>query len=132
MTVDILILGATGTTGRQTALYLDKHPQRSLFTFAVAGRSKAKLDSVVAELDSAVPVFIFDVNDADQVDRVVQNAKIIINTVGPYWRWGTPVVKYGTLPSLKQLTVGRACVTHRVCYVDLTGEYHWIKKLLQP
>jgi short subunit dehydrogenase-like uncharacterized protein len=26
------------------------------------------------------------------VDAAVQHARVIINTVGPYWSWGTPVV----------------------------------------
>ena len=94
--VDILILGATGLSGRQVAIYLAKHPQRSSFTFGLAGRSKSKMDTVAAELGTPnVPVFEFDVTDEAQVDKLVRNAKIVINTVGPFWKWGTPVVKSG-------------------------------------
>lgn len=57
-----------------------------------------------------------DVTNVNDVDRVVQRARVIINAVGPYWRWGTPVVK--------------ACVRHGRHYVDLTGEAAWVKDII--
>lgn len=50
------------------------------------------------------------------VDAVVKRARVVINTVGPYWRWGTSVV--------------RACVQQGKHYVDLTGEVHWVKDII--
>ena len=35
-----------------------------------------------------------DVTDETAVEELVKQFKVIANTVGPYWRWGTPVVKY--------------------------------------
>ena len=81
-----------GYTGRLTARYLSQHPQRSSFTLAVAGRSRSKLDAL--ELDAGVQVFVVDVTDETAVEELVKQFKVIANTVGPYWRWGTPVVKY--------------------------------------
>jgi short subunit dehydrogenase-like uncharacterized protein len=66
----------------------------SKFTFAVAARSQSKLDDLVAELslDNSVPVILVDVIKPEQVDAAVNDVKVVINTVGPYLRWGTPVV----------------------------------------
>lgn len=41
--VDIVVLGCTGVSGRQTVLYLANHPQRSQFSLAIAARSRKKL-----------------------------------------------------------------------------------------
>lgn len=46
--------------------------------------------------------------DEEDVERIVKTARVVINTVGPFHRYGTPVV--------------RACVRNTVHYVDVTGE----------
>jgi len=107
--LDILLLGATGYTGRLIARYLATHPQRTAFSFGLAARSDSKLKALLHEYGdlAQVPTFVVDVANANDVDGLVQRARVIINAVGPYWRWGTPVV--------------RACVRHGRHYVDLTG-----------
>ncbi|KAF9478098.1 saccharopine dehydrogenase [Pholiota conissans] len=115
---DILILGATGYTGGLIARYLSAHPQRSQFTLAVGARSPEKLKILVQELalPASVKLVKVDVTNLDEVDAAVMQTRVVINTVGPYWLWGTPVV--------------RACVRHGVHYVDLTGETVWVHKLI--
>lgn len=117
--VDIVVLGATGYTGRLIAQYLATHPQRSSFTFGLAARSQSALEKVFRGLNLSkddVPAFTVDVTNRRDVDAVVQQARVVINTIGPYWRWGTSVV--------------RACVHHGKHYVDLTGEVHWVKDII--
>jgi short subunit dehydrogenase-like uncharacterized protein len=141
MMIDILVLGATGSwssavfclfrllmlaisscegyTGRLITRYLATHPQRPAFTFALAARSDSKLKALVHEYSKSladVPIFLVDVANHDELDTVVQRARVVINTVGPYSRWGTPVVQ--------------ACVRHGRHYVDLTGEVHWVKDII--
>ncbi|THH17089.1 hypothetical protein EW146_g3650 [Bondarzewia mesenterica] len=111
---DILILGATGYTGRLITRYLTQHPQRSSFTLAVAGRSQDKLDAL--GLDESVGVYVVNVKDWNAVDDLVKQFKVVVNTVGPYWHTGTPVV--------------RACANHGVHYVDLSGETVWIYEVI--
>ena len=91
---DILLLGATGFTGTLITRYLSTHPQRHLFTFAIGARSRSKLDALVQKLDvpSSVQLVQVDVTDKHQVEEAVKSTRVIINTVGPYWKWGTPVV----------------------------------------
>lgn len=43
-------------------------------------------------MDDTIKTFKFDVTNEDQVEAVVKQAKVIINTVGPFWLWGAPVV----------------------------------------
>jgi len=85
---------------------------------AIAARSKSKLDDLVSELclDDTVQVVQVDVTNFNELEEAVKLTKVVINTVGPYWRWGTPVVK--------------ACVRHGKHYVDLTGESAWIREII--
>lgn len=76
-----------------TALYLSHHPQRSSFTLAIAGRSRSKLEAIKNELDPDVKIIEVDVNNFEDVERVVKQVKVVANTVGPYWRYSTPVVR---------------------------------------
>jgi short subunit dehydrogenase-like uncharacterized protein len=71
------------------------HPERgSKFTFAVGARSKSKLEGLVSELslDNTVEVILVDVANPEQVNAAVKKVKVVLNTVGPFMRWGTPVV----------------------------------------
>ncbi|KAL6305121.1 Saccharopine dehydrogenase-domain-containing protein [Sparassis latifolia] len=115
---DILLLGATGYTGRLIARYLCNHPQRATFTLAVAGRSKVRLESLKTSvaLDDRVELLQIDVAKPEELDAAVEGVKVVINAVGPYWRWGTEVV--------------RACTRHGVHYVDLAAETPWIQKII--
>lgn len=117
--LDILLLGATGYTGRLITRYLATHPQRGTFTFGIAARSEQKFETLRDELGDAllhVPTFVVDVANFDDIERAVQQARVVINAVGPYWRWGTSVV--------------RACVRHGRHYVDLTGEAPWVRQVI--
>ncbi|KAJ3823363.1 Saccharopine dehydrogenase-domain-containing protein [Lentinula raphanica] len=117
--VDLVVLGATGVTGRQVTLYLNAHPQGSRFTFAIAGRSRRKLDDLVSDLSlpKSIPVHVVDVTDFDQVEALVKTSKIVLNTVGPFAKWGPPVV--------------RACARNGVHYVDLTGEQLFVRDIIE-
>lgn len=75
--------------------YLYAHPDRGQkFTFAIGARSQAKLNELIAKLslDSSIETIVVDVTKPEQVEKTVKKAKVVINTVGPYVRWGTPVV----------------------------------------
>ncbi|TFK25673.1 saccharopine dehydrogenase [Coprinopsis marcescibilis] len=116
---DILLLGATGFAGRLIAHYLATHPQRSYFSLGLAARSLPKLRAIVQELGAAgqdIRQVELDVTDPASLDRAIKSTRVVINTVGPFWTWGTPVV--------------RACVKNNVHYVDITGEVSWIKQIL--
>ncbi|KAF8161736.1 Saccharopine dehydrogenase-domain-containing protein [Mycena galopus ATCC 62051] len=114
----VLVLGATGFTGKLIVEYLAGHRDSAAFTLALGARSKTRLDALVSSLDlgTAVELHVVDTTRQDQLEAVVKTATVVINTVGPFHLWGTPVVQ--------------ACVKHGVHYVDLTGETHWIKRII--
>ena len=94
---DILVLGATGFTGKLITRYLSAHPQRPQFSLALGARSPKKLKTLVNDLnllESSVKLVQVDVNNEGDVERAVRSTRVVINTVGPYWFWGTPVVRY--------------------------------------
>ncbi|KAH9834188.1 Saccharopine dehydrogenase-domain-containing protein [Rhodofomes roseus] len=117
-TADIIVLGATGFTGRLIVDYLAHHPQRASFTFSVAGRSLAKLVALRQRyaLDHTVKFYPMDVSKQEQVEEAVKSARVVISTVGPFMYWGETVLK--------------ACLKHRRHYVDLCGETAWIREMV--
>ncbi|CCM04780.1 uncharacterized protein FIBRA_06971 [Fibroporia radiculosa] len=96
---DILVLGATGYTGRLIARYLAHHPQRSTFSLALGARSEAKLEALKRDLtlDDSVALIQVDVSNRLEVEQAIRNAKVVVSAVGPYWTWGVNVVRYDYL-----------------------------------
>ncbi|KAI9067472.1 hypothetical protein FKP32DRAFT_1588577 [Trametes sanguinea] len=115
--VDILVVGATGFTGRLITRYLYNHPQRSSFSLGVGVRSKAKGEELERSLglDESVQLIQLDVSSYETIEPAVKDAKVVINAVGPFWKYGANVV--------------RACAVHGKRYVDLTGEPHFVRKI---
>ncbi|MFL5862040.1 MAG: saccharopine dehydrogenase family protein [Solirubrobacteraceae bacterium] len=113
---DVVVFGATGFTGGLTAEYLARSAKGT--RWAIAGRSEDKLEAVrerLAAIDPAapdVPVLIADVEDAASMRRLAESTKVVITTVGPYSRYGEPVVA--------------ACAREGTHYVDLTGEPEFV------
>lgn len=138
---DILILGATGFTGKLIARYLVNHPQRqsSPFTLALGGRSRDKLNEVAISLGSTAnsdSIVVVNLSDYSSVDSAVVRAKVVINAIGPYWKFGDNVVRWVVcLPFLKTmlnllLRADRACAKRGVHYVDITPEPHFVAHIM--
>jgi short subunit dehydrogenase-like uncharacterized protein len=111
---DVILYGATGFTGRQTARHFAAHAPPGL-RWAVAGRHAGKLEALAAETKAAGFV-VADSGDAGAVDAMVARARVLLTTAGPFSKYGTPVVE--------------ACVRHGVDYVDITGETPWVRELV--
>jgi short subunit dehydrogenase-like uncharacterized protein len=109
-----VVFGATGFTGALTAEYLAGRAGAGAGAgrWAIAGRSRDKLDAVRARLAADVPVIVADVGDADSMRRLAESTKVVITTVGPYSHYGEPVVA--------------ACAAAGTHYVDLTGEPEFV------
>jgi len=117
---DIVVFGATGFTGALTAEYLAAHaPQSS--RLALAGRNRNKLEQVRARLAASapgagdLPLLSADVNDPSSLRAVAEASKVVITTVGPYIRYGEPLVA--------------ACAAAGTDYVDLTGEPEFVDRM---
>jgi short subunit dehydrogenase-like uncharacterized protein len=114
---DIVLFGATGFTGALTAEYLAANAPTDL-TWALAGRNHGKLESVRERVAKSVPsaadveLLRADVEDEGSIRAVAEAARVVITTVGPYIRYGEPLVA--------------ACAAAGTDYVDLTGEPEFV------
>lgn len=109
---DVVLFGATGFTGKLVAEYLAKHAGG--VKWAIAGRSKAKLEAVQKSLGVDVPIRIAESHDVASLDALVPTTKVVCTTVGPYSKYG--------------IELARACARHGTSYCDLTGEPPFIRR----
>jgi len=116
---DVVILGATGFTGRQ-AVRAMRHQGKGV-RWAVAGRSVEALEAIAAEkTPSAAPkpgVIVADTTDTASLDALAAQARVVFNLAGPYAVTGEAVV--------------HACIANGTHHLDLTGETFWVKQLIQ-
>ena len=116
---DVVIYGATGFTGKLVVEYMqEKYGNDEDISWAIAGRSKEKLIAVSEDLKvgSNVPHLLVDSNDTDSIVSMVQQAKCVLTTVGPYQLYGANILQQ--------------CVIHGVDYVDLCGEPGWMHEMI--
>ena len=107
---DVVVFGATGFVGELTAIYLAEAAPPGT-RIALAGRSQEKLERTRAGLPGAAaewPLIVADSSDAASIAALAATAKAVATTVGPYYRYGMPLVE--------------ACAKAGTHYADLTGE----------
>jgi saccharopine dehydrogenase (NAD+, L-glutamate forming) len=118
--LDVALFGATGFTGRLTAEYLAHHAPDGL-RWGLAGRNESKLEGVREHLTTIdpsldeLPLLHADVTDDVSLKDVAHRARVVISTVGPYLRYGEPLVA--------------ACAEAGTDYVDLTGEPGFVDRM---
>lgn len=118
--LDVIVYGATGFTGKLVAEYLagEYGVDREL-RWAIAGRSKDKLEQVRAGLGEAagtLAVIVADSDDGNALASMAARARVVLTTVGPYALYGSKLVN--------------ACVSAGTDYCDLAGEVQWIRKMI--
>ena len=118
----VVLYGATSFVGQITAHYLaeflsaNKDKSGSEITWAIAGRDQEKLNELQSKLTSTVDIIIANSDDAASLDAMTEQTQVIISTVGPYLKYGEPLIK--------------SCVDNGTDYVDLTGEAIFIKDMM--
>lgn len=115
---DVVLFGATGFVGRLTAAYLAEHAPSGV-RFALAGRSPERLAAVRDDLGPAAaawPLVRVDAADPDSVRALARSTDVVATTVGPYLRYGLPLV--------------HACAEAGTDYADLTGEVLFVRESL--
>ena len=106
---DLVVLGATGFTGRLVAEYLStQRPKR----WALAGRNKDKLEALGID----APIIIVDTLDPAACAELAHRTRVVCTTVGPFAKYGSEVVA--------------ACAAAGTHYCDLTGEVHWMRAMI--
>jgi short subunit dehydrogenase-like uncharacterized protein len=117
---EIVVFGATSFVGQILCHYLAGQFGAGELDWAVAGRSREKLDKLRAALPQAhkeVPLIVADATDEAALRELVSKARVVVSTVGPYALYGEPLVK--------------ACAESGTDYCDLTGEVQWIRRMIE-
>src|SRR5436190_753820 len=97
---DIILLGATGFTGRLVAEYLIKnYGSDDSLKWAIAGRDQDKLQHLQGELAGlhssakGPEIFVADTQNQVALDELASKTRVVCTTVGPYDKYGSPVVE---------------------------------------
>ncbi len=116
-TYDVIVFGATSFVGEILCQYLvDRHGTDGDLNWAIAGRSKSKLDDVATKTGASVDKIVADAADAEAMASLAGSTKVIVSTVGPYALYGSELVA--------------AAVAAGTDYCDLTGEPQWMQKMI--
>lgn len=115
---DIILWGASGFTGRPAARYLQaRYGHQGKIRWAIAGRNRAKLEAVRQEINAPdLDILIVPGGDAKAAERVARSTKVVCATVAPAARNASEMVA--------------ACVRHGTDYCDLSGELHWLRRMI--
>ena len=116
--LDLIVFGATGFTGKLVCEYLSKtYGTDENIHWGIAGRNRDKLNALTAELGLGdIPLFIVDVEDKASLDAMASACKVVLNTAGPYAKYGSNVVE--------------SCARLGTDHVDLNGEPLWMYEVL--
>ncbi len=113
--VDVVVLGATGYTGRLVSEYLGGRAGEAERTWSVAGRRKEALDALV-EQHGASSAIVVDCENNDDCAELAETAKVVVNIAGPYFERAEKIVG--------------ACARAGTHYFDLTGELVFVRGLI--
>jgi len=117
---DVVVFGATGFTGALVAEYLlERYGCGRDLRWAIAGRSRSKLDALKSQLGegaSALETIVADSGDGPSLAELARRSHVVISTVGPYALYGSALVA--------------ACVEAGTDYCDLAGEVQWIRRMI--
>ena len=112
----VVLFGASGYTGRLTAVAMATAGLRPL----LAGRSRERLEEAAGDVVRTGRlvggIAIADVDDPESVRELVREGDVLVSTVGPFVRWGTP--------ALEAAITGRAAA-----YLDSTGEPPFVREV---
>lgn len=107
----VVVYGASGYTGRLICEYLREYN----IPFLAAGRDHQRVKETVDAVPGVetVPHEIVEVeHDASSLAEQFRGAKVVLNTVGPFARYGHEVVQ--------------ACLDIGAHYTDTNGEQNWM------
>jgi short subunit dehydrogenase-like uncharacterized protein len=113
----VVVYGASGYTGRLVCEYLREYN----IPFIAAGRNTEKIHAAmksnVAGIETASYEVVEVAHTVEALSRLFSGASVVLNTVGPFAKWGPEVVK--------------ACLAAKCHYTDTTGEQDWLIMLEQ-
>jgi short subunit dehydrogenase-like uncharacterized protein len=90
-TYDVVLYGASGFVGKQTVRYFAEHADDKV-RWAIAGRDRQKLELVRAEVGIDVDILVADSQDPMEIDSIVSQTRVLLNTAGPFALYGDAIV----------------------------------------
>jgi short subunit dehydrogenase-like uncharacterized protein len=108
----IVVFGATGYTGRNTAERLVARGERPV----LAARNVERLRALADEL-GGLEVAVADIGRPESVRELVGAGDVLVATVGPFTRWGDPAAE--------------AAIGAGAHYLDSTGESSFIRRVFE-
>lgn len=111
--LDIVVLGATGVTGRQVVRYLAERVGETTLSWGVAGRDPERLRQVLDECDAGAELIEVNTDRPETVRSMAERCRVVANLVGPYVRHGAVVYA--------------ACVAAGTDQIDVCGEVDWLR-----
>jgi len=113
----VVVYGASGYTGRLVCEYLREYNIPFIAAGRNADRIQAAMKSNVAGIETASYEVVGVPHTVEALTRLFSGASVVLNTVGPFAKWGPEVVK--------------ACLAAKCHYTDTTGEQDWLITLDQ-
>jgi hypothetical protein len=108
----VVVYGASGYTGRLVCEYL----REQNIPFVAAGRNKDRLASSMERNVPGIETADYEIAEVEHstaaLTKLLQGARVLINTVGPFAEYGHEVVQ--------------ACLSAGCHYTDTTGEQDWM------
>jgi short subunit dehydrogenase-like uncharacterized protein len=108
---NVVVIGATGYTGRLVAAELQRQGQ----PVVLVGRREAALEQLASELGELAIPMVGDVTSPESLAAVVGAGDVVINCAGPFSSLGPPVVQ--------------ACIEAGTHYLDISGEQGFIREV---
>jgi short subunit dehydrogenase-like uncharacterized protein len=109
----IVLLGATGYTGRLTAQAMVARGM----TPVLAARNLDRMQALVGELGADLETAVADIARPQAVRGLVERGDVLVSTVGPFARWGEPAVQ--------------AAIAAGAWYLDSAGETGFIREVFE-
>jgi saccharopine dehydrogenase-like NADP-dependent oxidoreductase len=111
----VLCIGGTGDMGRHAARVLAKAD----FThrLVLAGLDTPEGRAFATSLGSVAQFHAFDLNDNQALDRLMAGADIVVNTAGPFFRFGEKIAA--------------AAISHKLPYIDICDDVEPTEALLK-
>jgi len=122
---EVVVWGASGFTGQLTAEYLlGRYGASGDLRWALGGRNRAKLEAARDEIAqqtgvdaSPLAILVGDSDDEAFLEDLAERTHVVCSTVGPYANYGSKLVA--------------ACAKQGTAYCDLTGEVHWMQRMIE-
>ncbi len=108
----VVVYGASGYTGRLICEYLREYAVPFVAAGRDGGKLKSSMESHVPGIETADYEIVEVGHDVAALTELFSGASVVLNTVGPFAKWGPEVVE--------------ACLASGAHYTDTTGEQDWL------